>query len=127
MNGDEKGALVWIALVVVAFVVCYRSTKAIAPRSRLDPKAWLKAFLRSFPWAFLFAPSMAFGSIPLPMPAGLLIVGWIWGVISRTPTVQGPHNATGPIACVALMISWTLIFAVVLFRLRLDGKREKNA
>lgn len=127
MNRDEKGALVWVALVVIAFVVCYRSTRAIVPHSRLDPKAWLKAFTRSFPWAFLFAPSMAFGAIPLPMPAGLLVVGWIWSVINRTPSVQGPHNATGPIACVALTISWALIFTVVLFRLRLGGKHEKKA
>lgn len=111
---------------MIAFVVCYRSTKAIEPHSRLDPKAWLKAIARSFPWAFLIAPSLAFGAITLPMPAGLLIVGWILGFIYRIPNVQGPHNATGPIACLALTISWALLFAVVLFRLRLGGKTTKN-
>lgn len=127
MNADEIGALVWIALVAVAFVVCYRSTRKIAPRSRLEPKAWLKALARSFPWAFLFAPSMAFGAIPLPMPAGLLIVAWIWSVVDHASRMQGPNNATGPFACVALIITWALIFAVILFRLRLEGKHENKS
>lgn len=127
MNGDEIGALVWIALVVIAFIVCYRSTKRIAPHSRFDPKAWLKALARSFPWAFLFAPSMAFGAIPFPMPAGLLIVGWIWSTFSHARSVQGPNNATGPLACVALVISWALIFLIVLFRLRLAAEHEKKS
>jgi len=124
MNSDEMVALVWIGLVVIAFVVCYRSTKKLVSHSRLEPKAWLKALARSFPWAILFAPSMAFGAIPLPMPAGLLIVGWIWGIVSHAPYVQGPHNATGPTACIALVISWALIFAIVLFRLRPNRKDE---
>lgn len=123
MNADEIGALVWIGLVAVAFVVRYRSTKKNAPHSRLEPKA----LVRSSPWAFLFASSMAFGAIPLPMPAGLLIVGWIWSVISHTPTVQGPHNATGPIVCIALTISWALILPWCFSGFDWTRKHEKNA
>ena len=126
MNSDEIGALVWIGLVAAAFVVCYRLTKRIAPCSRLEPRAWLKALLRSFPWAFLFAPSVAFGAIPLPMPAGLLIVAWIWTTVNHVRPVQGPNTATGPFACVALVITWAIIFAVVLFRLRLERKHENK-
>lgn len=127
MSNDEKAALLWIALVAIAFVVGYRSTRAIEPRSRLDPKAWHKAAMRAFPWALLPAPSMAFGAVAIPMPAGLLIVGWIWSIIDPAPDVQGPNAASGPIACMALMISWAMFFAFVLFRLRLQGKREKAA
>lgn len=127
MNGEEMVILVWLGLVVIAFLACYRATKKIVPRSRFEPKAWLKAVARSFPWAFLLTPSMAFGAISFPMPAGLLIVGWLWRIISRAPYVQGPHNATGPFACAALVIAWALIFIATLLGLRLAGEPAQES
>jgi len=127
MNGEEIVILVWLVLVVLAFVGCYRATKKIVPNSRSEPKAWLKAAARSFPWAFLLTPSMAFGAISFPMPAGLLIVGWLWRIISRAPYVEGPHNATGPIACGAFTIAWAVIFVATLLGLRLAGEPAQKS
>ena len=124
MNDDERLALVWLGLVIAAFIGCYKSTKKILPHSRWERRAWLKAVSRAFPWAFVLAPSMAFGAIPLPMPAGLLLVGWLWSIISHAPYLQGPHNATGPIACIAFLLSWLVIFIGTLFGLRLSHEEK---
>jgi hypothetical protein len=121
---DERLVLVWLGLAVIAFVGCYKSTKNILPRSRWEGRAVLKAAVRAFPWAFLFAPSVAFGAIPMPMPAGLLIVGWIWSGVVQAPNVQGPHNATGPMACMAFVLSWFVILVGTFLGLRLADEKK---
>jgi len=124
MSGDDTAVLLWFTVDAAAFWGCYRLTKKIAPESRWEPRAWLKAACRAFPWIFLLTPSMAFGYIPLPMPAGLLLTVWLLGVVSGVPHVQGPHNATGPIACLVLILAWSLVSICTLFGLRLAHEEK---
>jgi len=114
----------WLVTVTAAFWLCYRLTRSLIPETRHEPAAWIKAAVRSFPWALLLAPSVGFGYIPVPMPAGLLLAGWIGWSISGGPHVDGPHNAGGPIACIMIIISWCVFGIIALFGLRLS--REKK-
>jgi hypothetical protein len=123
VSSDEFAIALWLALAGIAFFVAYSSTRMIRPESRYEFRAVLKAAVRAFPWAFLLTPSIAFGFIALPMPAGLLTVGWLCKMISHAPYVQGPHNATGPIACMAIGLSWMFISAGTLFGLKLRHEK----
>jgi hypothetical protein len=109
------GITVWLVLAGLAFWAARSAASKITPRSRWTPRAWLKAIILAFPWAFLLTPSFAIGAIAFPAPAGLLLVGWLWQHRTEVPAhLQGSVNATGALAGILLALSWALLSFCVL-------------
>ena len=108
---DNRYFAGWFGAVVVAYWLCYKSP--LFARRKFG--VFTKLGIRSFPWALLFAPTIGFGYIPLPMPAGLMITGWIgWALSGGSPNARD-HHANGVIACFMILFTWFSIWAFSYF------------